>query len=257
MPYLRKQNINIAVKGEATKELGLKLGEIGTDGQNLFIGKSNGNVSLTIPIGSIMAWHPGSFSSAGNNGYVNLESLISLPNGFVETNGKLIKDSESPFDGYYLPDLTNNIFLMGTNTIVTTVLGQDYSFGGVNHLGPQPHSANNADNTITLTTNFIPPHYHSGGTLNLPTKNLGPAGYHAHGTVYPRFNVHRNHGNGPWPSQHLGATTKTTSDAGAHSHTVSISSGEFGGILSDGSFANDIISIIPKYLSVKFIIRVK
>jgi len=256
MPVLRKQNIKIATT-DSLVSLDLKLGEIGTDGQNIFIGKIKGNVSLTFPVGVIMSWHPGSFSSSGNSGYASLESLISLPNGFVEADGRFIEDEDSPFNGYYVPNLTSDIFLMGSSGTLVSLLGQDYVFGGANHIGPPAANGNGGNNSVTVTTNFLPPHVHGVGTLNVPSKAASTVGAHSHSYNYPSFNVHANPGNGSNPIQHLGGAATNTSAAGAHNHTLSLSPSDFAGATGDGGFAGNSISVIPRYLSVKYIIRVK
>jgi len=253
---IRKQNIKISIKNSVAEGLGLKLGEIGTDGQNLFIGTNNKNVSLTAPIGSIVAWHPAGFTSSNNTGFTSLENLIDLPNGFVEADGRLIEDEDSPFNGYYVCDLTSNIFLMGTNESGLSLLGQDFSFGGVNHIGPPAVSGNNGNNTMTISANHLPPHTHPPGTLNVPGKSTSSNGAHSHTSPYPNF-VGANVGGGGIPMEHLGAQSFGSGAAGAHAHSFTISSGQFSGSFDNGGFSNDIIAIIPKYLLVKYIIRVK
>lgn len=256
MSLLRKQNIKIATKVSIPEEdLGLKIGEIGTDGQNFFMGSARGNIALTIPIGSILAWHPAGFLAPGNSGYTNLESLINLPQGYLEADGSYVKDVDSPFNECYLPDLTSNMFLMGTSSIVNTVLGQDYSFGGINHSGPPIANGNNGDATITITSNFLPPHVHPPGTLNV-TKQTSVAGSHSHTYNQAQWGTANMNGGGV-PSQVLDYNPAGTSAVGDHIHTLTINPGAFAGTTGTGGFANAVISIMPKYISVKYIIRIK
>lgn len=79
-----------------------------------------------IPIGGIIAWDK------------NMTGAETLPPFFVECNGQVLSDADSPFDGLTLPDLnTSNRFLRGntatggtggsnanhTHTVTSTVTG--------------------------------------------------------------------------------------------------------------------------------------
>lgn len=246
MATLRKQNIKIAIKKSAAEELDLTLGVIGTDGKNFFIGnsKTKKHLSNLTPIGSIIAWHPIGFSSPGNIGIIDLSGSINMPRGFVEASGNLLEDTDSPFNGYYLPDLTGNVFLMGSNT------------GGA---GPAILNCNNSNNTITIASNFLPPHIHEIGSLNVPGVSTSGIGDHNHQALYPVMNP-KNLIGGGWTfikADDPYDVFPSTDAAGSHSHLISISPGEFQGTTGNGGFANDAISILPKYLSVKYIIKIK
>lgn len=57
-----------------------------------------------VPIGSIQAWHKDL-------------SGVSLPDGWVECNGQLLSDPESPLNGETIPDLNGESrFLRGSST---------------------------------------------------------------------------------------------------------------------------------------------
>lgn len=80
-----------------------------------YLGKSDSNANdfftvaqikiVQVPIGSIIAWHK-DFSGAP-----------ALPDGFLECDGSVISDSDSPFDGNTLPNLNGGArFLRGSGT---------------------------------------------------------------------------------------------------------------------------------------------
>jgi hypothetical protein len=63
------------------------------------------SASFGVPIGSIIAWAK------------NLSGVPLLPEGFVECNGQILDDPESPFNGITMPDLNGeNRFLRGAST---------------------------------------------------------------------------------------------------------------------------------------------
>jgi len=240
---LRKKNIAIATKKSTANGLDLKFGEIGTDGQNIFIGNSTLKKRLTnlMPLGVIVAWHPIGFTSTGNVGLVNLSTSINLPYGFVEADGRLIEDEDSPFNGTYVPNLTSNIFLKGGN------LGDS---------GPGVVNGNNGDNSITIATNHLPPHTHGVGSLSVASVTSTSVGNHTHSSLIPQFNIKAAFA-GPYPFIRSNFSPSATSVVGDHTHTFSLSSANFAGATGDGGFANDPVLILPKYLSVKFIIKIK
>ncbi|MCC6623916.1 MAG: tail fiber protein [Deltaproteobacteria bacterium] len=58
-----------------------------------------------VPVGSIVAWHKG------------LTGVSTLPGGWLECNGQVVVDAESPLDGQTLPDLNGaGLFLRGGAT---------------------------------------------------------------------------------------------------------------------------------------------
>jgi len=63
------------------------------------------SLSLSVPIGSIIAWH---------KSFVNTPAL---PSGWVECNGQVLSDSNSPYNGQTIPNLNGNArFLRGGST---------------------------------------------------------------------------------------------------------------------------------------------
>jgi hypothetical protein len=156
------------------------------------ISTSSSSTSNTVPIGSIIAYLPGSFTAIDNVGYVNISQVLpsnwkvcdGRVTGAVENATTFITDADSPIfnvAGRYLPNLTDSRFLMGytSNGLIT--------IGGIT--GGNQNGLNN--NTVTLTnaseaTTNIPQHLH---TINhTHTWSGGITGYanidHNHGYTY-------------------------------------------------------------------------
>jgi hypothetical protein len=212
------------------------------------------------PVGSIIAWHPRLFSGPGNTG-VDTSDRVALSESWEYEDGSIVAAADSPLkNGPYQrkPDITDNRFLMGGSS--TTFLGDNYVYGGSNHAGPPVSNSNNGNNSITISTVNLPPHVHGPGTLNIPSKTtsdqsashthpvhgaVGPYGPHA--CIFPF--------DGAWPAPDR--TLGTYNASNGHTHSFSITSAEFSGNTSDGGFLNNSISVLPKYLIVKYIMRVK
>ena len=129
MPISRKQNIRIAIKKSPESfSLDLKQGEIGTDGENLFVGQADRVIAIAPPIGSIIFWNRHGFGTTENGSPTFIP--INLPRGWKMANGERIEDPNSPYNGYYLPNLTNDIFFMGANP---TSIGQVGGTNDYNH----------------------------------------------------------------------------------------------------------------------------
>ncbi len=72
------------------------------------------NTITGVPIGSVVAWLPGYFADGSNGTYTAVS--ISLPAWWKECDGSVLLDADSPIfnaAGRYLPNLTDNRFLMG------------------------------------------------------------------------------------------------------------------------------------------------
>lgn len=112
MPSTRKQNIKVAVKKSTVNfSLDLKEGEIGTDGENLFIGQANRIIAIAPPIGSVIPWNKFGFATT-ENGTPTLLNM-KLPRGWIIADGRKINDPDSPFFSYHIANLTNDIFIQG------------------------------------------------------------------------------------------------------------------------------------------------
>ncbi len=126
-PVLFAQNLTGNI-GIGTDEPGAKLhiaGEAGVDGimfpdgtlQTTAGGPGGGGDST--PLGTIIAWHK------------NLSGTPAIPEGWVECNGQVLSDSDSPFDGQVIPNLNGDArFLRGGTTSGTL---QEDAFQGHRH----------------------------------------------------------------------------------------------------------------------------
>lgn len=119
-------------------------------GNNTF----SGSVSFTgstsgrgiIPLGGILA------TASNLSGAYNCTATTAADaNGFVQCNGQTISDGTSPMNGVVIPNINNNVFLMGSTTSGST--------GGAN--------------SKTLTSTELPAHVHDMGHNHSNTFALG------------------------------------------------------------------------------------
>ena len=120
----------------------------------------NANFNKLPPVGAIIAWHK------------NLSGAPALPDGWVECNGQLISDSESPFNGQTTPNLNNPVNAWNSRGVF---LRGHTSSGVFENDAFQAHKHN--DNGHTHSTNAITitgggPSLAQGG-LSLPTATNG------------------------------------------------------------------------------------
>lgn len=202
LPIIRKQNIRIPLKTSTSPEgLQLKPGEIGTDGENLYIGKIGRNFAVTAPIGSVVLWLPVGFQDSFNSSPQLLTNVIYIPVGWKVADGSKIEDASSPFDGYYLPNLTSDIFLMGVNVSSAGI------FGGTNdsshkHNIAHHHKTFNGANGIGGYISTDGNHTHSYADQT-PTAGGGAEGGADFGNNIYAANA-----------------TRRTDGAGAHVHSI-------------------------------------
>jgi len=217
-----------------------------------------------VPVGAIIAYLPGYFTNVGNAVYTPV--ALSLPSSWKVCDGTFFYDSESPlfnFNGRYLPNLSDSRFLMGNTVAFRGTVGA------------------NTTNTISIDINQLPYHNHSNSHehTSAGTVNSGNA-THSH-QYYRLSNVSLSATNGIGPlaealpkgtwSSLFGVDMNTedsmqfllnpdTSDSpnASHSHTFT-GSATTGGPASTGYAGTTgiAISILPKYLSVSYIMRVK
>ncbi len=198
---LKKQNIKISIKlSDAEKGLDLKLGELGTDGENIFIGGLDGNVSITLPIGTILFWMPVGFSNQNNGSPTNLSDSIFLNSGWRIANGDKIENQNSPFFGRYLPNLSGNIFLQGSSIGSIGTVGGSNIASHKHNIAHWHQSFNGANgNAGYITTDGNHRHYY------LDNSPAGLYGAEEGGEVSVQ------------PAS--GSNYRTTVSAGAHSHS--------------------------------------
>jgi len=163
------------------------------------------------PIGSVIAWL---------KSYTNTPSL---PAGWVECDGTVLSDTNSPYHGQTLPNLNgNNRFLRGNNSSGST--------GGVS--------------TVALSTAELPSHTHDAGTLGGTTSTN--THNHAMNSYYPSA---AGMAIGVGASRMNRGIVWGTQDS--HSHTLDIT----GATASTGSGAAH--ENKPPYYEVVWIMRVK
>lgn len=226
---------------------------------------SNNLYSAEPPIGSIIAWHPRLFSGAANSG-IGTSDRIQLPANWCLCDGRdlsanpLMKDSPLIDAGFKrVPDITDNRFLMGG--LSTSFLGDNYVYGGVNHAGPPATNDNNGDNSITISTVSLPPHTHEAGSFGITASGTAASsGSHSHSTESPtRVGFADSDGDDQIFCHFFDGNNRgfSSSTAGDHTHSVIVTGTVSGGNSGNGSFANTAVSVLPKYLLTKFIMRVK
>ncbi len=108
----------LEIKGNV-KILGAGNGVTFPDGTTQTTASSAGGGFGMVPIGSVIAWHK------------NLNGVPTLPEGWVECNGQVISDPESPLINNKTPDLNNTgRFLRGSSNSGTM---QEDAFQGHRH----------------------------------------------------------------------------------------------------------------------------
>lgn len=143
------------------------IGSVAQDGSgNQFVSLTNGNVgnalsdttnwkgaSGVLPIGSVIATFPNLTGA-----YVCAATTAADAQGYVKCNGQVISDASSPMNGQTIPNINNNVFLMGSTTA---------------------GSAGGSNNT-TLTTTQLPSHTHGAGSFATSLSGTFAATGHVH-----------------------------------------------------------------------------
>lgn len=114
-----------------------------------------------VPIGSVQAWHK---SAAGTP---------VLPWGWVECNGQLIADAESPYNGTNAPDLNPGSRFLRGSSVSGTYQAED--FAGHTHTGTTAVDGNHTHDIDppATTTSASGVHSHTGTTGNVNSGNNG------------------------------------------------------------------------------------
>lgn len=81
------------------------------DGDTGGLGAEFRDVHGTVPVGAVIAWHK------------TMYNTVALPENFLECDGSIIDDTESPFHGLALPDLDGGDFLKGAGSSGSTSTG--------------------------------------------------------------------------------------------------------------------------------------
>lgn len=232
-------------------------------GDNSFTGSTTGRG--IIPLGAVIATFP-SLTGA----YACSATTAADANGFVQCAGQTIVDATSPLNGQVIPNINNNVFLMGNATSGTA--------GGAN--------------TKTLTTTELPAHTHTinhghANTFGLTGTTTFSASGHNHdqGGLTARFWIDQSGGNATfrydlqttdsWTEDNnqrfagAAATTSATStfngtrvfgSTGLDSSSASVG---FSGAVTDhsgnsgSSGTGSSFDIRPSYITARYVMRVK
>jgi hypothetical protein len=191
-------------------------------------------VNASPPIGTVMSW------------LKSLTGTPSLPSNWVECNGQLISDVNSPYNGVTLPNLNGTqTFLRGNSTSGATGGSTTHTHTGPSH----DHTWSDTVNiSISGSTNTTGSHTHSvSGTTSTynDTAYLNSIGGGS-GTIYAT-------------DDHSHTWSDTSSSDGSHSHTFSDSdSDSIGGTTSaSGTGATGSAGTLPTYYEVVWIIKIK
>ena len=249
--------INYCITNLKIEPLAVDNSKIATD---LNVDKVDGFHSTEItPIATIVARLPGYFLDGSNAGYTPIS--IDLPDNWKICDGSECYDEDSPIfnqAGRFLPNLTDSRFIIGSTTP-----GQ---VGG------------NSGNEVTLAVGNLPSHTHSIAHGHTDTIAISGTGSHTH---YGFYNMGPNYaatgllnntsnpyaqtygGYGHADNQycingHTSAPNCAISSATGHSHSISggvnsIDATSYSGSTGSGTA----FSILPKYLSAQYIIRIK
>ena len=127
-----------------------------------------GNINLVkavlVPIGTVLPW------------LKTFTSTPALPDGFVECDGSVLSDADSPYNGETIPDLNgDNRFLRGNSTSGSTggtetkdlqhthsvTLGQqkDVASNGLNGGFAGLSNPVTSGNSLSTTEDIMPPYY--------------------------------------------------------------------------------------------------
>jgi hypothetical protein len=197
-----------------------------------------------IPVGSIVARVAGYFGDNSNGSYTDL--ALALPSNWKVCDGSLCNDVDSPIfngTGRYLPNLTDSRFIMGSTVALSGVIG------------------GNTGNQVTLITENLPNHNHTNTHTHTFSGSTGAVSAdHSHTMTLPSWWGATPTSNAGWGGDNglaVASATNTTSGVSAnHTHaysgTTSSASAQTGYTGSGTAF-----SILPKYLTAPYIMRIK
>jgi hypothetical protein len=194
-----------------------------------------------VPIGSIISRLPGYFTNGSNAGYSAI--AIDLPSSWKVCDGSVCADADSPIfngAGRYLPNLTDNRFLMGSTVALAGLIG------------------GNANNQVSLSEANLPAHTHTiTHTHTFSGSTGGHSVSHTHGVL-------KHYGNASNPGYvsggetiNTGAYDQTAGASADHTHTYSGTTAGSSAANSGSVGSGSVFSILPKYLTATYIIRIK
>lgn len=214
--------------------------------KRLMVGQFYGRVPLggVIPVVS-------TFTASNNGGGSPSDLSLLTPasgsvsaDGFMRCDGVEITDPLSPFIGRYVPNISDDRFIQGSNSSSTLSV---------------VYGANNGNNTVTLTVSEMPSHSHGGSTSSVST-----GGAHTH-SYRDRFYIDVFGIPGPGEGAEARGFTGGGvgfSDNDNNTYTFKDSNTGSGGGASDHSHTissqggGDSFDIRPKYISGIYLMRV-
>jgi len=200
--------------------------------------------SGSTPIGSITSWLPGYFGNGNNEGYIAV--ALSLPANWKVCDGSLFNDPDSPiFNGAnrYLPNLTDSRFIMGSTVAASGAIG------------------GNAGNQVTLSITNLPSHAH---TMAHSHSFSGSTGQESEAHSHVGTGNSGAYGQAAGQAPNGGYANASASSAGYTSPNLSNHIHSFSGTTGAASVAETGLtgsgsgfSILPKYLTAVYIMRIK
>jgi len=197
------------------------------------------------PIGGIIAYLPGYFTNASNLSFTPVS--IALSGEWKVCDGSVCNDIESPIfngSGRYLPNLSDSRFIMGS-TIANA--GQ---------------SGGNTDNTVALGTGNLPSHTHTiAHTHSFSATSGNDSVSHIHTRAFPRSGSGSSGG-----ARYIGEVTPPGTsianidygaNSAAHVHSISGTTGASSNGNSGSVGSGTAFSILPKYLTAAYLIKIK
>jgi hypothetical protein len=193
------------------------------------------------PIGTIVAYMPGYFTNGANAGFTAV--ALSIPGNWKVCDGSLCNDPNSLIfngAGRYLPNLTDSRFIMGSTVALAGLIG------------------GNANNQVSLSEANLPAHTHTiTHTHTFSGSTGGHSVSHTHGVL-------KHYGNASNPGSvsggetiNTGAYDQTAGASADHTHTYSGTTAGSSAVNSGSVGSGSVFSILPKYLTAAYIIRIK
>jgi hypothetical protein len=220
------------------------------------------------PVGSIVSYLPGYFTNGANGGYAGLG--LTLSGRWKVCDGSACNDTESPIfngNGRYLPNLTDNRFLMGSNT-PGGIGGQNSYTISTGNLPPHTHviTHDHGDHTHTGTTGTVSSNHQHFLDITSSTNGshqhdiIMSSGHSGSFAVAIGGDSTQQSGRVVASGNHNHATSGWTGGFSAdhtHDFTTKSTGISYTGSSENGGFANSAIENRPLYLSCKYIIRIK
>ena len=222
-----------------------------------------------IPLGGVIATFPNLTGA-----YNCTATTVADSNGFVKMNGQVISDTNSPMNGVTIPNVNNDVFLMGSTTAGSS--------GGSNNLRDHTHGFSLTAAEQTYSGSGTTSNEDTNHTHGFSGKTSGQSANHYHGLSIQTWNATESNyagmgtGNTANEGNKNGIFTGDTGIASAdHTHTYS---GDTGGIsanhkhsfswsgTSSGSAVSGTVGSgsgatstenRPKYISAVYLMRIK